>query len=65
MGSRESPDRLRELDLETRRYREAAIQAVDQLEWCVAYLYRLRRPQLARSLKRNRAAIIERARLPR
>jgi hypothetical protein len=65
MGSRETPDRLRELDLETRRYREAAIQAVDQLEWCVAYLYRLRRPQLARSLKRNRAAIIERARLPR
>ena len=65
MGSRETPDRLRELDIETRRYREAAIQAVDQLEWCVAYLYRLRRPQLARSLKRNRAAIIERARLPR
>ena len=53
------------LDLETRRYREAAIQAIDQLEWCVSYLYRLRRPQLARSLKRNRAAIIERARLPR
>jgi hypothetical protein len=65
MGSRETPDRLRELDLETRRYREAAIQAIDQLEWCVSYLYRLRRPQLASALKRNRAAIIERARLPR
>ena len=65
MDSRDTSDRLRELDLETSRYREAAIQAVDQLEWCVGYLYRLRRPQLARSLKRNRAEIIERARLPR
>ena len=55
--------RVRELDREARRYREAAIQAVEQLEWCVRYLYRLRKIELAEGLARNRAEIIERTRL--
>lgn len=63
MASRETRDRTRELDLEIGRYREAAIQAVEQLQWCVTYLNSLRRHQLARALERNRAQIIERAQL--
>ena len=63
MASRETRDRMRELDRETKRYRAAAMQALEQLQWCVNYLYRLQRPQIARSLERNRAQIIKRARL--
>jgi len=33
MASRETRDRTRELDLEIGRYREAAIPAVEQLQW--------------------------------
>jgi hypothetical protein len=61
--TREDDKRARELDLEARRYREAAIQAVEQLEWCVRYLYRARKDKLAEGLARNRAKIIERGRL--
>jgi hypothetical protein len=61
--TREDDKRARELDLEARRYREAAIQAVEQLEWCVRYLYRERKVKLAEGLARNRAKIIERGRL--
>ena len=63
MASRDTRDRIRELDRETERYRAAAMQAVEQLEWCVNYLYRLRRPQLARSLEQQRAQIVKRGRL--
>ena len=37
--------------------------ALEQLEWCVGYLYQVDRPQLARALARNRAQISERAAL--
>ena len=47
MASRETRDRTRELELEIERYRKAANLAVEQLQWCVAYLYRMRRSQLA------------------
>ena len=63
MASRETRNRSRELELEIGRYREAAIQAVNQLQWCVNYLYGMRRSQLARALERNRTQIIERAQL--
>jgi hypothetical protein len=63
MASRETRDRTRELELEIERYRKAANLAVEQLQWCVAYLYRMRRSQLARALERNRAQIIERGQL--
>jgi hypothetical protein len=63
MASHDTRERTRELEHEIGRYREAAIQAVDQLQWCVNYLYRARRSQLAQTLERNRAQIIERAQL--
>jgi hypothetical protein len=63
MASRETRNRTRELDGEIGRYREAAVQAVEQLQWCVSYLYSVQRPELARALQRNRTQIIERAQL--
>jgi hypothetical protein len=53
-------DRRRALDREMERYREAALHALDQLEWCIQYLHRVRKPELARALARNRKQILER-----
>ena len=61
MTSRESKDKDRELDRESERYRRAAREALDQLQWCIEYLHGLRRTQIARTLSRNRTRIIERA----
>jgi hypothetical protein len=63
MTSRESEDEDRELDRESERYRRAAVEALGQLEWCIDYLYGLRRSEIARALSRNRSQIIQRARL--
>ena len=38
-------------------YRAAAEAALEQLDWCVAYLHRIRKPQLAAALARNRSEI--------
>jgi hypothetical protein len=46
-------DRAREAE----RYREAAELALEQLQWCVDYLYRIRKPNLAKGLKANREHI--------
>ena len=51
----------RDRDPEAERYRQAAIRALGQLEWCIDYLYGLRKTELARALARNRKQIIERA----
>ena len=51
-------DRAREAE----RYREAAELTLDQLQWCVDYLYRIRKPTLAHGLKRNREQIQSRLR---
>jgi hypothetical protein len=48
----EGPDR------EVERYREAAISALGQLEWVVGYLYKIRKPQIARAVDRNRKQIL-------
>jgi hypothetical protein len=61
MTSRESEDEDRELDRESERYRRAALEALGQLDWCIDYLYGLRKTDIARTLSRNRARIIERA----
>jgi hypothetical protein len=55
--------RQRELDWEIDHYREAAISALGQLEWIVGYLHKIKRPEIARALDRNRRQIIEEARL--
>jgi hypothetical protein len=61
MSTREAKDDDREPDREAERYRRAALEALGQLEWCIDYLYRLREPEIARTLSRNRSRIIERA----
>jgi hypothetical protein len=61
MTSRESEDDDRALDRESERYRRAAMEALGQLDWCIDYLYGLRKTDIARTLSRNRTRIIERA----
>ena len=52
----------RELDHEIERYRQAVLAALDQLEWCINYLYDKRRARIARALERNRRQIMGRIR---
>jgi hypothetical protein len=60
LGSRNSNnDRLRVLDDEIDRYREASDSALGQLEWIVGYLHRIRKGNIAMALDRNRKQIIE------
>jgi hypothetical protein len=61
MSTREPEDEDRELDRESERYRRAALEALGQLEWCIDYLYGLRKAEIARALSRNRQQIIQRA----
>jgi hypothetical protein len=49
-------------DREIGRYRQAAISTLEQLEWVVGYLHKIRKPELAQVLDRNRKQIIERIR---
>ena len=61
MGSRNSNndnDRLRELDDQIERYRKTADVALEQLEWIVGYLHKIRKPNIARAVDRNRKQII-------
>jgi hypothetical protein len=39
------------------RYRQAAEHTLDQLEWTVDYLYRIRKPDIARALAKNGSSI--------
>ena len=48
---------VRDRAQEAERYRQAAELALDQLQWCINYLYQIRKPTLARQLKRNREHI--------
>ena len=48
-----------DLDREIERYQEAAISALEQLEWIVGYLHKIRKPELAQVLDRNRKQIME------
>jgi hypothetical protein len=54
-------DERAQREREIERYRQAAIRALGQLEWCIDYLYGVRKAELARALARNRKQIIERA----
>jgi hypothetical protein len=60
MDSSGNGDRQRVLDREIERYREASVSALDQLEWVVGYLNKIRKPQIARALDRNRKQILQR-----
>ena len=45
---------------ETERYRQAAQDALEQLDWCVMYLHSIRKNQTARALAENRSFIARR-----
>jgi hypothetical protein len=42
------------------RYRRAAVDTLQQLDWCVRYLQRIRRPEIARAVARSRNRIMRR-----
>jgi hypothetical protein len=50
-------DRTESVRRETERYRTAAEEALNQLDWCIAYLHRIRKPAIAAALHRNRSEI--------
>lgn len=41
-------------DDEAARYRQAAEDALQQLDWCIGYLHGIRKTQISRALARNR-----------
>jgi len=53
---------------EVERYRRAAEDALQQLDWCIGYLHGIRKTAISRSLARNRSYIrttlLERAEQP-
>ena len=44
-------------DHETERYRRAAEDALQQLDWCIGYLHGLRKVEISRALAKNRSYI--------
>ena len=49
---------VRDRAREAMRYREAAELALDQLQWAINYLYRIRKSAIAERLERNREHIL-------
>jgi hypothetical protein len=47
----------RQLKEEARRYRRAAHDALEQLDWCIGYLHGSRKTGVAAALARNRSYI--------
>ena len=44
-------------DDELQRYRRAAEDALQQLDWCIGYLHGIRKTRISRALSRNRSLI--------
>ena len=42
---------------EIARYRHAAEETLEQIEWCVAYLHRIRKNRIAEAIDKNRRHI--------
>lgn len=42
---------------EVERYRQAAEDALQQLDWCIGYLHGIRKVRISRALARNRGYI--------
>jgi hypothetical protein len=51
----QNDDRNRNEELE--RYRQAAEDALQQLDWCIGYLHGIRKVGISRALAKNRAFI--------
>ena len=47
---------------EAERYRRAAEQTLEQLDWCVDYFHRIRKRQIAELIAKNRTSIRKRMR---
>jgi hypothetical protein len=52
-NDRNDDDRNEELE----RYRQAAEDALQQLDWCIGYLHGIRKTAISRALARNRSQI--------
>ena len=52
-----APTRAKDDGGEAERYRRAAEETLDQIDWCIGYLYRIRKPEIARAVERNRSGI--------
>jgi hypothetical protein len=48
---------IRQLRDEVERYRQAAQDALEQLDWCIGYLHGSRKASVAAALGRNRSHI--------
>lgn len=44
-------------DDDAERYRKAAEDALQQLDWCIGYLHGIRKQKISRQLARNRSHI--------
>jgi hypothetical protein len=51
--ARDGSDRSGELE----RYRRAAEDALQQLDWCIGYLHGIRKVEISRALAKNRSHI--------
>jgi hypothetical protein len=55
--ARNGKDDVRARKEAAEQYRLAAEEALNQLDWCVNYLYRIRKSRIARVIEKNRSAI--------
>jgi hypothetical protein len=53
----DSTDRSQTQEEDAERYRAAAEAALDQLDWCISYLHRIRKSPIATALARNQSQI--------
>jgi hypothetical protein len=53
MAQEDDNDRRDELE----RYRQAAEDALQQLDWCIGYLHGIRKNEISRALAKNRSQI--------
>jgi len=51
--ARDNGDRIDEME----RYRQAAEDALQQLDWCIGYLHGIRKTEISRALAKNRSHI--------
>jgi hypothetical protein len=57
-GDRDRRDeRQEDKDKDIERYRQAAEDALQQLDWCIGYLHGIRKTEVSRTLAKNRSYI--------
>lgn len=57
MAASDDDARRRALEADVRRYRQAAYDALEQLDWCIGFFHGSRNVAVASALARNRIAI--------